>query len=199
MEARPYASICNFVDKHRHIRPMVGYTGSCWTCHRDIRNVVGSECSLDDTSYAATQNAMGTRILRVHRCLGERLPGWLAICSWIAVDVAIANGGDGTPEPVVVLGIQYRDQCIIDRESCDRHKSRALKDVHPLGHRELSQEGMIGDGASHEPEAGSLGLHGRSLWAYLCAIILDLIEVLCPFPALERNRRTRPELGRTLQ
>src|SRR5882724_11457169 len=133
MEARPYASICNFVGKRRHIGPMVGYARSCWTCHRDIRNVVGSECSLDDTSYAATQNAMGTRILRVQRCFAERLPGWLAIRSRIAVDIAIANGCVGAPELGVVLGIQYRDQCVIQRDSCDRHKSRALNDVHPLG------------------------------------------------------------------
>src|SRR5436190_24285089 len=107
---------------------MVGHTGRCWTCHRDIRNVVGSEYSLDDTSYAAAQNAMGARILRVHRCLGKRLPCWLAICSWIAVDIGIAYGCDGAPELVVVLGIQYRDQCVIDLDSCDRHKSCALND-----------------------------------------------------------------------
>ena len=117
MEAGPYASTCNLVGKRRHIRPMVGYTRSCWTCHCDIRNVVGSECSLDDASYAATQNAMGTRILGVHRGLGEWLPSWVAICSWIAVDIAIANSCDRAPEFVVVLGIQYRDQCVIHRDS----------------------------------------------------------------------------------
>src|SRR4051794_12482092 len=105
MEARPYASVGNLVGKRRHIRPMVGHTGSGWTCHRDVRNVVGSEDGLDDTGYAAAQNAMGARILRVHRCLGKRLPGWLAICRCFAVDVAIANGGEGAPELVMVLGI----------------------------------------------------------------------------------------------
>src|SRR5882757_6784978 len=191
MEAGPYASVCNLVGKRRHVRPVVGYTGSCWTCHRDIRNIVGSECSLDDTSNAAAQNAMGTRILRVQRCLAEWLPGWLSICRWIAVDIAIANGCDGAPQLVVVLGIQYRDQCIIQRDSRDRHESRALNDVHLLGDCELPQEGMIRGRARHEPEAGSLGLRGRSLQAFLRAIILDLVEVLCPFPAIERNRRTR--------
>src|SRR2546430_2603654 len=122
MEARPYAGICDLVGKRRHVRPVVGYTRGCWTCHPDIGNVVGSECRLDDTGYAAAQNAMGTRILRVRGRLAGGLPGWLGFRSWIAVDIAFANGRDGAPEFVVVLAIQSRDQCVFQRVSCDRHE-----------------------------------------------------------------------------
>src|SRR6266851_9896768 len=54
---------------------------------------------------------------------------------------------------------------------------------------------MIGYRPSHQPEARSLGLLGRSLRTLLSAIVLQFIEVCRPFRAVQRNRRTGPELG----
>src|SRR5437868_11632979 len=53
---------------------------------------------------------------------------------------------------------------------------------------------MVGYRSRDQPEAGCLGLLGRSLRTLLCAIDLDLIEVLRPFLACERDRRLWPEL-----
>src|SRR6516165_9242467 len=197
MEAGPDASICNFVGEGRHVGPTVSDTWCRRTCHRDLGNIVRTERGLNDSCNAAVYDAMGARVFRVQRRLGDRLPTWLAIRGRVTIDIAVTNCRDRPPEIVMVLGVQNRDECVVDGNASEGHKPRAIYDIHPLGNRELSQEGEIGHWTGDEPEACGLGLLWRSDRALLCAIALDLVEVFRPFRAIEWNRRAWPELGRT--
>src|SRR4030095_3046611 len=105
MEPGPDASVCNLLGKGRHVGPTMGNTRGRWACHRDLWNVIGTEHCLDDTCDAAAQDAVRTRVFRVRRRVGERLPRGLTLRGRVAVDIAVTDGRDGSPEVVVVLGI----------------------------------------------------------------------------------------------
>src|SRR5215813_8771680 len=137
MEAGPNAGVCNFLSKIRRAGPTMCYTRSCRACDHDLGNVIGPERRPDDTCDAATHDAVRTWVFWVHRRVGDRLPSGLAIRGRVAIDIAVPNCRDGSPEIVVILGIQHGDQCVIDRNPRERHETRALADSHLLGSREL--------------------------------------------------------------
>src|SRR4029453_16800845 len=105
------------------------------------------------------------------------------------VGIAVANGGDRPPEIVVILGVQYRDERVVEPKRQIRHEARAIDDVHLLYGDELAYERMIGSRCADEPEPGRLGLLFVSPGAALGTILLDLIVVRRPFLAVERDRR----------
>ena len=117
---------------------MVGDPRGRRACYCDLGNIASSECGGDHSCDATGQDAMSARVFGVHRRLGEGLPGRLAIRRRISVGIAVANGGDGSPEIIMVFGIQHRDQCVVERNSPERHESRALADIHLLSDCELS-------------------------------------------------------------
>ena len=60
----------------------------------------------------------------MHQRVGERLPSRNAICRRIAVNIAVANCRDGSPEILMVFGIQHRDQCVVE----GRHRTGSAAD-----------------------------------------------------------------------
>src|SRR5260370_3729736 len=156
---------------------------------------ISSERRLDDTCDGPAQNAMRARVFRVHRCVGDRLAGWLTIGGRVAIDIAVANCRDRPPEVVVVLGVQYSDERVVEAKRHERHEARAVDDTHLLCGHELAYEGVIGGWCTDEPEPCRLGLLGCSLRTVLSAIVLDLIVVCCPLCAVQRNRRRWPKVG----
>src|SRR5258708_139113 len=163
MEARPYTGICNLFGVSRHVGEAVGYAGRRRACHRDFRDQSASERRLDDTRDGPAQDAVRTRVFRVHRCAGDRLPGCLTIGGRIAIDIAVANCRDRPPEVVMVLGVQYSDKRVVEPKRHERHEARAVDDTHLLCGYELAYEWVIGDRCTDEPEPGRLGLLGCSL------------------------------------
>src|ERR1700747_2009644 len=103
MEAAPDACISSLLSKRRDVGPAVRDTWGRRACHGDLRNLIGSERRLDDTGDGAALDAMRARVFRVHRRVGDRLPGCVTISGRIAIDIAIANGCDRSPKIVVVL------------------------------------------------------------------------------------------------
>src|SRR5450631_2033585 len=180
MEAGPDASICNLFGKGRHVGPTVGYAGCRRACQRDLGDVLASQHHLDDGCDAAALDAMRARVFRMHRRVGDRLPGCLTIGGRVAMDIAVANCGDRPPEVVMILGVQHSDNCVVEPNRHECHKPRAVDDTHLLCDHELAYEGVIRHWSTHEPEPGSLGLLCRSLRADLSTIVLDLVVVCCP-------------------
>src|SRR5258705_5232182 len=144
METGPDASICDLFGKGRHVGPTVSDAGCSWAGRRDLGNVRGSERLLDDTRNGAAQDAMRTRVFRVHRRSAYWLPGCLTIRGRVAIDITVANGRDRPPEVVMVLGVQHSNECIIEPKRHERHETRAVHDAHLLCGDELAYEGMIG-------------------------------------------------------
>src|ERR1700740_69037 len=105
MEAGPDAGIGNLFGKGGHAGPTVRDAGSRRTGQRDLGDVHGSECGLDNTRDAAALDAMRTRIFRVHWRGGNRLPGCVTLGGWVAIDIAVADGRARPPEGVHRLGV----------------------------------------------------------------------------------------------
>src|SRR5260370_25415888 len=192
VEAGPDASIRNLFGKGRHVGPAVGHAGRGGARHRDLGDVHGSERRLDDRRDGAAEDAMCARIFRMHRRVVDRLPGHLAICGRVAINIAVANRGDRSPEVVMVLGVKHRHQRVVEPNRHDRHEPRTVADTHLLCCRELTYEGVIGWWPDHEPEPGGLSLLRRPLRTVFPAIAFELVEVCGPLLALQRNRRSVP-------
>src|SRR5258708_37565273 len=103
MEAGPDASICNLFGKGCHVGPTMDDAGGRRACQRDLGDVLASQDRLDDGCDAAALDAMRARVLRMHRCVGERLPSCFTIGGRVAIDIAVANCRDWPPEIVMVL------------------------------------------------------------------------------------------------
>ena len=131
--------------------------GSRRVCQCDLGEVLGSEHRLDDAGYGAALDAMRARIFRVHRRGADRLPGCVTISGRVAINIAVANGRNRSPEVVMVLGVQYRDDRVVQANDRERHEARAVCDIHLLCGHELTQEGLIA-GQRVDPEPGGLGL-----------------------------------------
>src|SRR6516225_3107931 len=138
---------------------------------------------------------MRARVFRVHRRVVDWLPSRLPFRGVVAVNIAVTDGSDWAPEVVMVLGVEYSDERVVEANRRERHKPRAVADTHLFCGYELAYERMIGWWTNHEPEPSSLGLLRRTLCTGLAAIVLDLVIVSSPLLALQRNRRTWPKLG----
>ncbi len=62
----------------------------------------------------------------MHRRVVDRLPGCLAFRGGVAVDIAVADGGDRAPERVLVLGVQDGDHGVRFRGCYHRHEASAV-------------------------------------------------------------------------
>src|SRR6185295_14056005 len=181
MEAGPDAGICNFFGKDRHVGPTVGYARRRWAGRGDFRDVLRSEHCLDDTGDGAAQDAMRTRILRVHRRIVDWLPSCLTIGIRVGINIPVANCRDWPPEVVMVLGVEHGDVGVVEANRYKRHEPSAVADTQLLRGGELAYEGEISLRTDHEPEPGSFGLLARSLRTDLPTVVLELIEVSRPF------------------
>ena len=88
---------------------------------------------------------MSARVLGMHRRLDERRPARLGDGGVVAVDVAVADRRDRTPELVVVLGLEDADQRV----------------VHRLRHRRV-QPGVLRHVATRLPAPPTAPRRGRS-------------------------------------
>src|SRR5215471_231324 len=195
MEAGPDTSIRNLIGKGRHVGKAMGHAGCSSACYRDLRNVLSSERRLNDARDGATKDAVCARVFGVHRRVIDRLPSRLAFRDVIAVNIAVTDGSDRSPEVVMVLGVEHSYERVVEADSRERHKPRAVTDTHLFCGYELAYERVIGWWTDHEPEPCSLGLLRRALCTGLAAIVLELVIVSCPFLARQRNRGIWPELG----
>src|SRR5262249_39193 len=144
-------------------------------------------------------DAVRTWVLGVHRRVVDRLPGRIALGGRVAVDVTVADCGDRSPELVVIFGVEERHGAVGLRHRVERHEPRAVDHAQLLEHNKLAGQRLVGWRPEHQPESGGLGLPRRTLGAGLTAIVLDLVVIGSPLLALERDRRTRPELRRLLE
>src|SRR2546430_1268731 len=180
METGPDAGTCNLFRERRHAVPTVRNAGRRRTGQRDFGDVGGSEHDLDNARYGATLDAMCARIFRVHRRRGDRLPGWLAIGRWVAIEVAVTNSGDRPPETIMVLGIQHSDDRVAEPNRHQRHQSCTVEDAHLFRGHELAYKGVVRHRRADEPEAGGFGLLRCSLRTVLSTIVLELVVIRCP-------------------
>src|SRR5712672_1881718 len=109
MEARPDPRTRDLVRKGLHVGPAPGHAGRRWTRDPNLRDICGPEHRSHHPGDAATLYAMRAGILRVHRRIGDRLPSRLAVGSGVAIDIAVADRRDRSPEIILVLGVQHRD------------------------------------------------------------------------------------------
>src|SRR5262249_57558401 len=110
----------------------------------------------------------------------------------IAVDVTVADGGDRSPELVMIFGVEERYGAVGLRYSVERHQPRAVDHVHLLEDDKLAYQRLVGRRPEHQPEPGGLRLLPRALGRDLPAVILDLIVMGGPLPALNRGARNPP-------
>src|SRR4029077_600765 len=134
-------------------------------------------------------------VFRVHRCVVDWLPSRLTIGGRVAINIAVANRRDWSPEVVMVLGIEHSYERLVEADRRQRHKPRAVADTYLFCGHELAYERMVGWWTDHEPEPGGLGLLRRALCTGLAPVVLDLVVVSCPFRGLQRNRRSWSKLG----
>ena len=133
-------------------------------------------------------------LFRMRRRRADRLPSGIAFGSRIAVEIAVANGGDRPPELIFILGVEHGNKCIGSRDRAEREQARAINDAGLLGHNNPSQDGVINSAIHRQPETRVLCLPCGALCAIAASNILDLIVVGGPLLAIEWYRRCRPEL-----
>ena len=68
---------------------------------------------------------MCTWIFRMHRRWANRLPSGITFGGRIAVEIAVANGGDRPPELIFILRVEHGNKCIGSRDRPDANR-RAL-------------------------------------------------------------------------
>src|SRR5467141_3643055 len=137
---------------------------------------------------------MGARVFGMKRRVVDRQPIRLALGRRIAVDVAIADRGERAPKLVSVLGVHYRDYCILLGRREERQEARGIDNRHPLADGNLALERMGRERARQQPETGVFGLARGTLGAVLLPQLLYLIVVSRPLLAVQCNRRLWPEL-----
>ncbi len=148
---------------------------------------------------AGAFDAVRTRVLWMHRRRGERLPDSVALGGRVAIDVTVANGGDGPPKFVMVLGIEHRNQGI-GPSGCHKCKQAGgIDDVQPLCTSNLSDERVKDSSVNRQPEEGILALPCRAFAAGAAAEFLHLVVICGPIQAVKRDRRRGAELGRARQ
>src|SRR4029077_1138158 len=161
----------------------VGCAGCSSARYRDLGNVLRSERRLNDARDGAAEDAMRTRVFRVHWRIVDRLPSRLAVREVVAVNITITDGSDWAPEVIMVLGVEHGYERILEANGRERHEPRAVADTHLFGDYELTHEWMIGWCTDHEPEPGGLSLLRRTFLTILSAVILYLVVISCPFIA----------------
>ena len=199
VEARPDAGLRHLVGVSANIGPSMGHPRRGRTRHDDLRYVGCAQQCLHDGRQGGAADAMGAWIFGMHGCVVDRLPGRIALGCGIAIDVAIANGCNRTPELVVILCVHHRDIGIGQRHRGERHEARAVEKPQLLRRYQLANQRISALRAGDQPEAGILGLPGGALAAVLTAKIFDLVVVGGPFLAGEPDRRLGAELRRALE
>src|SRR6266850_5504910 len=188
----------HFVGIGPNVAPAVGGAGRRRARHRDFRNIRTCQHRFNHRCEGRAADAVGTGIFRVHRRVVDRLPGRVKLGRGIVVIVAIADRRDRPPKVVMILGIEHRDERIRDRRRSKSHEAGAVEDIHSLRGDELPSNGIVAHRPGDQPKLRILGLPRSPLAAGLATEALDLVVVACPFLTLQRNRRLRPELRRTL-
>src|SRR3984885_12109070 len=162
----------------------------------DLRYFVSAEDCCNCAGFGARPNAMGTWIFGMRWCDIDRLPGRYALRRGIAVDIAIANGGNRSPERVVELCVEDGDQRVHLSDRDKRHEACRVNHGHVLRDRDLTRERLVRPGYHHQPEARVLRLPWCAFRAVLATNVFHLVVVARPLVAGERDWRWGPELGR---
>ena len=85
---------------------------------------------------------MRAGVFRVAGVVDERAPAGFDVGGRVVVAVTVADGRDGTPEAVVVLGIHHRDHRVVHRLAGGGQQARVLRQV-AAGRLRHKHEGKI--------------------------------------------------------
>ena len=99
--------------------------------HREVE-FIGSEKELQDRREGAREVVGTRRIVRIRRCVKQRIPAGIADRPRVAVVVALANGRDRPPEVEVKLRLPTSDCRIGRREVREREEPGAVTDIQLL-------------------------------------------------------------------
>ena len=177
----------------RRVAPLARGAGGAELGHR-----AAAQLGLQHGADGAGQDAVRARVLRVHRRVDQRRPAGIGLGGVVAVELAVADGGDRAPEVVGVLGIEHGDQRFVHRLRRGGVEARVAQHVAPGLQRHRAQHAVVDGRQRVVPEARDLGLLRRAARAGLAAQRLDLVEVARPGGAGQRRRRGRAELRRAV-
>lgn len=149
---------------------------------------------LQHSADGGGDDAVGAGILGVRRCVDERHPRGIALRGVVAVQVAIADRGDRSPEAVVVLGVEHRDQRVVDSLRDGGVQAGVAGEVAAGSVRDRAYDPGVDRRFDGFPEARDPGLFGAAPRAVLRAERLDLVVVARPLRARQRRRRSGAKL-----
>src|ERR1700724_4799797 len=109
VEARSDTGGSDLIRTGVEVRPAMGHAWCGCAGHRHLRNIVGAEHGFDCARKSRADDAMSTGVFWVHRRAVTGMPSGLTFGRSVAVEVALADGGDRAPEGVLVLGVHDGD------------------------------------------------------------------------------------------
>src|SRR5690349_8713322 len=107
MHARPDARIAHVGDVILNAIPSPRYARRGWACHHYRSDRSTAEFGFQNRSNSRCRNTMRTWIFGMHWSVYEWHPCVVAARRWVAINIAIADCGNRTPEFVSVLGVEY--------------------------------------------------------------------------------------------
>ena len=154
----------------------------------------GADLGLEHRPEGPRHDAVGARILGMHGGLDERRPARIPVGGAVAVEIAVADGGDRAPEIVGVLGVEDRDQAVVHRHRGQREQARVVGDVAAGRARNRARHRPVDGRGRRLPELRHRGLLRRALGAAPRPDRLDLVVVARPGLAGESGRGARAEV-----
>src|SRR5438105_1475954 len=106
MHTCPDARIAHFCDVILNASPRPRYTRSGWACHRYWADRSTAEFRFQNRGNSRCRNAMRTWIFGMQWSVYERHPCGIAARRMTAIDIAIADCCNWTPEIVNILGVE---------------------------------------------------------------------------------------------
>ncbi len=154
----------------------------------------GADVGLEHRAQGRRDDAVGARILGVHRRVDERRPARIPLGRAVAVHVAVADGGDRAPEIVGVLGVEDRDQAVVHGHRGQREQACVVGHVAAGGAGDRAGDRPVDGRGRRFPEPRHRGLLRRALGAVPRPDRLDLVVVARPGVTGESGRRARAEV-----
>ena len=146
------------------------------------RDLVGAEERIERRDDGGAVAGVRGRILGEVRRRSERLPGRVGHRLRVAVGVGQRDRLVGTPEPVVVLGVEAGDHRVPAGDVRHRQHPGGLHEAEAAVAREAEQAVVPLPDVVVGPEKRLLGLVGRSGRAVDPAELLDLVQVVGVLP-----------------
>src|SRR6266567_839476 len=139
---------------------------------------------------------MRTGIFGMHWRINKRQPRCIPFGEGIPINVAIANGGDRTPEIVCVLRVKYRPYRIVRCHRGNREKP-SIEGKIPIGAG--LHDGYIDYRVYCGPKGSDLGLLWGAFRVRLRAEFFDFVVIACPDIACQFGWWTGAELFALIQ